>query len=324
MSNNLPPLKRDDSFELERHNIYHTTEMNRPEYETAPKGFGHKQPNRAVKNTNLSHPNIPIEKNKIMIEYKPSFDENYNDTSYQDQSARKIVPYGYFDSNHDDSGITSQANTTSRHNDNQMLTSIELPNLQKTNYTETLYSLKAKTNGSPHDRIMKTIEKRKNKRNAKSMALNENNVKSQEIVIYKGPSDQKMPLIKQSNHQRNNANLSNKMFYEITTIEENDENHSTSTTQYHNLGLSKKDKMQRYNKINSDLENVVPKSKPQKNGYVNQHKPRGLSVRDHQSLDSIDDLTQKNHFEKPKASIGYAANSSTIDDDFESRLKSHQ
>ena len=230
-------------------------------------------------------------------------DDINDDLSLNDGENTKIVAFGYFDRKNTNFGATSQANTTLRYNENKVANSVEFPKLNKTNYTETLYSLKSQNNASPHDRIMKTLEKKNKKKNKNnSMSENENNVRSQELAIYKEVNPKQQPL-KDVRQGRNNL-TNQKKFYEITTIEEDDE--SFSSTNYRNIGLGKKRGIERYKHINSDLDKVIPPEKSNKSQYYKDEKyinKRGLSVRNCNTIATIETTNDMNHYKKKKGSL---------------------
>jgi hypothetical protein len=324
MSNNLPPLRRDDSIDVDNGSIFLNTVVEPFGHDTTSKS---KEYAKASKNRNnhqiqsISHAIVPSDnKRRNNNFFKANTDDLVHEASFQDPNDHKIVTMGYFDKNDSGFASPSQANTTSRYNDNRVMNSVEFPMLNKTNYTETLYSLKSQSNTSPHDRIMQTIERRKRKKGAtKSMAENDsNNIKSQELAVYKDVKNK--PSIKQRGHKRNHEATNQKQFYEITTIEEDDESHSS--TNYHNLGLSKKHAMERYNNANADLNTIEPPTKPSKGGYASM-KPRGLSVRNNKTNPPIETSTNKNHFQKQKGSIPDGHGATSFDDE-EQRQKSLQ
>lgn len=302
MSNNLPPLKRDDSVNVETGSIFQNTTIDPHGYDAgrSPKEYkkmAQSSQNYQNKSTSLAYADRVQRNNNY---FKMNEPENAKNESFEDPESLKLVPVGYFGKPAGGLESPSQANTTSRYNDNRVMNSVEFPQLNKTNYTETMYSLKSQSSVSPHDRIMQTLERKKRKKNTKSMAENEFNVKSQELTVYKEPHNTQPGYGQQRSHKRN-KDKNQKQFYEITTIEEDEE--SQGSTNYHNLGLSKKkNQMVRYDP-NVDLQGHVSPSKPSKGGYASMMKPRGLSVRQHKTSENIDAAPSANHFNKHKGSI---------------------
>lgn len=152
-------------------------------------------------------------------------------------------------------GENNEFNVTSRHPENAILSPIELPKLNKTIRSETLYSLKSQKNVSPHARMMQSLEKRKKKEKPVPVPDSVQSVRSHESLV---PT--KYPVNFKDATSRN-LNNSNKI-YEITTIDEREETSSQNMTQRppkmsnsYAGGYAKNSK--RYKHMNPDLKNII-------------------------------------------------------------------
>lgn len=135
------------------------------------------------------------------------------------------------------------------------------------------------------------------------------NAKSQEIVVYNENSQNHIPLIK--NRNLDHKELSKKQFYEITTIEEDEE--SQGSTNYHNLGLGNQKGMRRYGDLNSDL--LPTDHQSTKVPLSDKQKPRGISVRKHQTHDPIDESPEINLVNPKQKSVAASDTKAVTDED---------
>ena len=191
--------------------------------------------------TNLSSKSKPQNNNFVgsvkAIDSKSSVGTGVGET--------QMVPMGYFEhQSYSNNGL----NSTARQPDNSMLSNSILPKLNKTIRNETLYSIKSKTNSSPHARMMKSLQKiSKKKPNPIPSTVN---------------SFQDQDNLKKTKFDKNKQETSIKEFnsnkyYEITTIEEDEE----ASTQ--NLEHTQKSKMNRsqpsdHQKKNKRYESMDP------------------------------------------------------------------
>jgi hypothetical protein len=167
-----------------------------------------------------------------------------------------MVPLGYYEnlgnSNRSGSDINSSVagqNYTSRVAENRLMTNTEFPKLNKTITSETIYSLKSAGNSSPHSRILQSLDKLKQKPKKVIPQVNE--------MMRESPS-QKVPKYKPTQFTRN-KNPNTKQSYEITTIDESEENSTKGLTKNQKasgrIGVSKSKAKHnhRYNSMNPDV-----------------------------------------------------------------------
>jgi len=166
-NNNLPPLRRDDSLNVDNSNIFHNTAVIHAGFDDGAKHKNYASRSKmsdTFLNNKISNSIIPID---TKLRNNNFFKSNSEDLSYdmssQEITNRKLVPIGYFDQSPGTISSVSQAHTSTRYNENIVSNSIEFPKLNRTIHSETLYSLKSQDNKSPHDRIMRSLEKQKKK-----------------------------------------------------------------------------------------------------------------------------------------------------------------
>lgn len=168
---NLPPLKRDNSSDIKEANIIQSTAVDIIKESTRLNNLKKSSSNNKYNkiNSNKNRNNVSNSTNTLDVNsgnnqmLKIKADKISQDISYQESEDSELVPFGYFNKNQDSFGSPVHAYSTSRHDDNRITSSIEFPQLNKTIRSETLYSLKSQTNASPHDRIMKSLQRRNGK-----------------------------------------------------------------------------------------------------------------------------------------------------------------
>lgn len=236
----LPSLRRDGD-ETPSKSIFENTAVELPLYTNSkpPHGYNRNKLNVSKKAGNSameSHNNI---RNNNFMNTRTDMGD-----SRDGQNDSRLVPMGYFEKI-PNTGSVSEVHTSTRFNENKIVSNIELPKLNKTIRSETLYSLKSQQNSSPHARIMQTLEKRKKKKAV--MPDSNMNIKSQDNLIKPKKTS---PMLSKNRANRNNHN-NTKQFYEITTIEEE------STSQNFNQSGKKstygKKQNNRYQSLNPDL-----------------------------------------------------------------------
>jgi hypothetical protein len=194
-----------------------------------------------------------------------------------------MVPLGYYEnvgnSNRSGSDINSSVaghNYTSRDAENRLMTNTEFPKLNKTITSETLYSLKSAGNRSPHSRILQSLDKLKKK--PKKVTPETNNM-IRESPSQKEPIVKNIPKYKPTQFTRN-KNHKTKQSYQITTIDESEENSTKGLTKNQKasgrIGISKSivKHNHRYKsmnpdvgrqEINSDID--IPRTSPSETEY---------------------------------------------------------
>lgn len=156
------------SYDFEGNSIFANTAVELPNYSQQQLTKDSKRVKARNKlNVSKNLPNsqtghITNKRNNNFIQTS-SEDMHRPDPIYEATSEQRMVPMGYFDRSPNTMSNLGDANTTSRHQQNKIINSVEFPQLNKTLRTETLYSLKSQQNASPHARIMQTLEKRKKK-----------------------------------------------------------------------------------------------------------------------------------------------------------------
>jgi hypothetical protein len=173
-----------------------------------------------------------------------------------------MVTLGYYEnpenSHRSGSNINSSVagyNYTSRDAENRLMTNTEFPKLNKTITSETLYSLKSAANSSPHSRILQSLDKLKKK--PKKLTLETHNM-MRESPSQKEPIAKNIPKYNPTQYNRNKNNNS-KQSYEITTIEESEENSTKGLPKNQKtparMGISKSlvKHNHKYNSINPDV-----------------------------------------------------------------------
>ena len=168
------------------------------------------------------------------------------------ENEQRMVPVGYFDRPPNTIANPSVVNSTGRYTENRMVSQVELPQLRKTIRSETLYSLKS-TEGSPHQRMMQSLEKRKKRKPKKPVEPEVESLKS----APKGSKYGKIPKYGGSVTRNNVAKA--KPSYEITTIKEDDENTTLDNSKKLDSRSAKKHN-NRYNSMNPDLNRVMARN----------------------------------------------------------------
>lgn len=157
---------------------------------------------------------------------------------------------------------------------------------------------------------MKSIERKNKKKEAKARALQEKREMptTKEVAIYK---KRKPPIGRHKRAPRNDAANENKtkQFYEITTIEEDEESNST-TGNYHSLASGKRNN-KRYltdpDQLRVSQNRTGNQHKLPELGQKGEHKTTRLKLSHSISSDADD-----SHFKRPKNSLP-SAHQSTIE-----------
>lgn len=211
-----------------------------------------------------------------------SEDMNPESTLYEPGMGKHMVPLGYFDRSPQTFNANSEQNVTSRLTDNKIVSSVEFPNLHKTLRTETLYSLKSQQNTSPHARILQTLEKNKKNKipkpvpNTSLSTVNKESIKKNKSMTQVNKKDKKAT--------RNESN-NTKQYYEITTIEEDEENSTQNqfnkmqSSQAPTKGYAQMYQNSRYNSVNNDINEVIHPTERDHNSMTDPEQRRNASQR---------------------------------------------